>query len=177
MGKVNEINLVIPTIAYKTAIEQYRKDFDHQVIEGSSQLFLIPSVEEWLDYLENQKAGVNLPSGWVRSLQFLAVDSTTNQLVGMVNIRLSLNDYLLNYGGHIGYSVSPHHRQKGYGTKILQLALQEAAKHDLSSVLVTCKADNIGSIKVIKNNQGILEDQRYEPKQKVMFNRYWISTK
>ncbi|AUF83250.1 GNAT family N-acetyltransferase [Mesoplasma syrphidae] len=172
---MKKIVLINPTIAYEAEIKKYVEEFDNKVIEGSSQLFAMSNIKEWLQYLKNQKDAKNLPLGRVPSLEFLVVDIESTELVGLVNIRLSLTEYLLNYGGHIGYSVSPKHRRKGYGTEILKLALQEATKHGIKQVLVTCKADNIGSMKVILNNKGILEDQRYEPEQKLVFNRYWIS--
>lgn len=51
-----------------------------------------------------------------------------NRILGIINIRHALNDYLLTYGGHIGYSIRPSERQKGYGKIQLLLALKNAKK-------------------------------------------------
>ena len=57
-------------------------------------------------------------------------------MVGAINIRHKLNDYLLNYGGHIGDGVRPSERKKGYATKIIGLALKECQKLNIDKVLL-----------------------------------------
>lgn len=90
-----------------------------------------------------------------------------NEIVGFVNIRHCLNDYLLQTGGHVGYGVHPQHRRKGYGTKMLQLAIDYCKQKDIYPILVTCDQDNIGSKSVIEANKGILETRG-------VTLRYWI---
>lgn len=36
----------------------------------------------------------------------------TDKIIGAINIRHCLNDYLFNYGGHIGYGIRPSERKK-----------------------------------------------------------------
>lgn len=86
----------------------------------------------------------------------------------MIDIRHRLNDYLLNFGGHIGYSVRKSERQKGYTTEMLALALIECMKLNIKRVLITCDKDNIASAKTIINNGGILEGSG-------ITQRYWIN--
>lgn len=38
----------------------------------------------------------------------------TLKLIGMINIRHKLNEYLFEFGGHIGYSVRKSERRKIY---------------------------------------------------------------
>ena len=57
------------------------------------------------------------PAGFVPATQYLALDEQEH-LVGMTNLRHYLNDYLLTYGGRIGYSVRPAERQHGYATQM-----------------------------------------------------------
>ena len=94
------------------------------------------------------------------------------QIVGLGSLRHELNDYLKQFGGHIGYSVVPNERKKGYGTQILKLLLKEAKNKNINNVLVTCEIHNVGSEKVIKNNKGELEN-KIEHDNKVTC-RYWI---
>ena len=121
--------------------------------------------------------GENLPNGFLPATQYLCVRKSDNQLVGMIQIRHSLNDYLLNYGGHIGYCIAYDQRQKGYGTAQLKLALEQCKNLNLNKVLITCRKENVGSKKCILNNGGIYEDARYEPNRKVLLERYWIDIK
>lgn len=44
----------------------------------------------------------------------------------------------------------------------------------MQCVLIKCDADNIGSIKTIERNGGVLENQVRDNKN-VLKNRYWIS--
>jgi predicted acetyltransferase len=78
---------------------------------------------------------------------------------GFVKIRFELDDFLRREGGHIGYGMSHKHRHKGYGKKLLQLALQECHKHGVNEVLLICDKTNISSIRVIEANEGVLEKE------------------
>jgi predicted acetyltransferase len=100
------------------------------------------------------------------------------RIVGRVSIRHRLNDVLLRIGGHIGYVVVPEFRRQGHATAILRLALEFA--HDTlghERVLVTCDDDNIGSIKTIQNNGGVLEDVVSGSDLEKPKRRYWIDAK
>ena len=55
-----------------------------------------------------------------------------NILLGAVNIRHCLNDYLLKYGGHIGDGIRPSERGKGYATNrilLLRKPLQKTEEY------------------------------------------------
>ncbi|HZI88428.1 MAG TPA: GNAT family N-acetyltransferase [Pyrinomonadaceae bacterium] len=58
--------------------------------------------------------------------------------------------------GHIGYSVVPWKRQRGYATRALQLLLPLARAEGLAYVELTSDADNIASRRVIEANGGEL---------------------
>ncbi|WP_314066381.1 GNAT family N-acetyltransferase [uncultured Vagococcus sp.] len=170
------IRLVEPTISHKKTIISFKKEFpiSPNGIEGTSQLAFIPKVEDWLDQIERNKHWESIRDGWVPGIQYVAVNQE-EIVVGMLNLRLTLNDYLLNYGGHIGYSVRPSQRSKGYGSEMLKLALLEAKNQGLSNLLLTCQDDNIASATVILNNQGIMEDKRWDPHEGNLTRRYWIN--
>ena len=91
----------------------------------------------------------------------------------MIDIRHRLNDYLLNLGGHIGYSIRKSERQKGYATEMLGLALKECIKLGIKKVLITCDKDNIASVKSIVNNGGKMENEISEGDR--ITQRYWIT--
>ena len=58
--------------------------------------------------------------------------------------------------GHIGYSVVPWKRRRGYATRALQLLLPQARDEGLAYVELTTEADNIASRRVIEANGGEL---------------------
>jgi predicted acetyltransferase len=66
--------------------------------------------------------------------------------------------------GHIGYSVVPWRRRRGYATRALALLLSEARREGLDYVELTTDPDNLPSQKVITANRGSLVKRfRKEP--------------
>lgn len=131
------------------------------------------SFKNLLQVQDERSRGINLAAGLVRdSMLYAFVDG---KIVGRSSIRHELNDHLLKIGGHIGYAVAPEFRMKGYATLILDQSLafcRETLK--LSRVLVTCDDDNIGSIKTIEKNGGVLENTIIPPNKTTKTRRYWI---
>ena len=125
------------------------------------------SYEEWLESNQNQEMGINLPEGWVPAIQLVAF-SEKGQAVGFLNLRLRLSNFLLEEGGHIGYSIRPSERGKGYAKEALRQGLQVAKEKNIKRTLVTCSVNNSASRAVILANGGLREDVRNG------VERYWI---
>ena len=87
--------------------------------------------------------------------------------------RHDLNEYLLNFAGHIGDSVRPTERNKGYATEQIRLALLECKKIGLKKVLITCNKNNVASARTIIKNGGVLENELPKSEEEI-FQRYWI---
>jgi predicted acetyltransferase len=131
--------------------------------------------QRYLDVLAEQERGEHLPANHVPSTFLFAFAGTS--IVGRVSIRHSLNPHLERVGGHIGYVVVPEYRRRGYATAILRQSRQIARqKLGLTRVLVTCDDDNVGSIKAIEKNGGILESIVAVPDGDTLMRRYWIAT-
>ena len=101
---------------------------------------------------------------------FWVTDGSAEEIVGFLALRTRLNDWLLNEGGHIGYSVRPSRRQEGHATRALGLAVRRAAELGIERALVTCDDDNAPSARTIERNGGVYEDTRNGKR------RFWIET-
>ena len=129
----------------------------------------------YLEVLEEQEQGINLPSPQHVPSTFLFA-FVGARIVGRASIRHSLSEFLERVGGHIGYVVVPEFRRQGYATAILRLSLQIAREkcRGTDRILVTCDDDNLGSIRTIEKNGGVLENIVSGPDVDKPKRRYWI---
>ena len=126
--------------------------------------------DHYLEHLEVKTAS----EGLVPDSVFFLLDEDRNRLLGAVNIRHYLNEALLKEGGHIGDGIRPGERRKGYASEMIRLALIECRKLGIDRVLMTCDKDNVGSVKSIIKNGGVLENE-FVNSDGVTEQRYWIS--
>ena len=117
--------------------------------------------------------GVGLGPGIVPSTALWLVRGG-NRVLAYSNLRHRLTPELQAFGGHIGYTVRPSERRKGYGTLLLALTLPRARALGLRRVLLTCDDDNVGSARIIEKNGGVLQDMGTNPASGKPTRRYWI---
>jgi predicted acetyltransferase len=79
--------------------------------------------------------------------------------------------------GHVGYSVVPWKRRRGYATRALHLLLPLARAEGLAHIEVTTNVDNVASRRVIEANGGILVERFYKPEEYggAESLRFWIA--
>ena len=166
--------LVKPELCYKKSAILYIEELlsYNYAIHGNGFLdrYLESSgYEEWLDeirYLE-----FNSDSFKVSASTFFMVDDN-DFIIGMVNIRHTLNDKLLFHGGNIGYSIRPTERGNGYAKIALFLALKECFSLGLTRVLITAEDNNVPSYRTIEALGGVMENKVLDEGK--YFRRYWI---
>ena len=166
------LKLVKASLEYKEQIFNMMKEW------YSTGEKIIPYSIRRLDYhdFDNYCANIEVKEnteGLVPDSTFFCLDTDRNIMVGAVNIGHYLNDALLLNGGHIGDGVVPSERKKGIATEMIGLALKECKKLNIRRVLMVCDKDNIGSVKSIINNGGILENE--VEIEGGMEQRYWIN--
>jgi len=169
------LKLILPTEEYR---EQWY-DIINEIESEKEKITPLALKAEITDYdlylkkVKNNSLGLNLDEGIVPSDIFFLVKEDDMRILGSIDIRYGLTDYLLKFGGNIGYGIRPSERMKGYATEMLRLVLNICANKGFKKVLITCYKSNIGSAKTIIKNGGILENEVIENGE--IKQRYWIS--
>ncbi|BAH18174.1 GNAT family N-acetyltransferase [Macrococcoides caseolyticum] len=171
-----ELQLIKPSIEYKTDILSYRADFavNNEIIHGSSSLHNFDTFDHWLERIQDGEILDRLPEGFVPSTQFLCINED-QKIVGMIHIRHYLNAYLNNVGGHIGYSVRPDERRQGIAKWMLHQALLFLQTKGAKKALVTCDHNNIASRNTILACRGVYENSIHDTHDDIDVDRYWIN--
>ena len=176
------MELVEPSKQYKDsfieAVKEFQTDKDFPLQKSWYHDFSIENlVGDFASFVEKQLSearGENLPEGYVPQTNYWLVDD--GEFVGAVRIRQRLNDHLMQIGGHIGYAIRPSRRRRGYGKKIMELALGKAKEMGIARVRITCDADNDASRKIIEQNGGLFDSCIPNPETGVDKLLYWIKT-
>ena len=156
MMAYEEIRLVKPSLGLKDKALEYRQehfDFGEQIINGSELFDKIASYEEWFKKVIANASAETVDPNWVLTDTFFAVRVSDNKIVGIVDLRYQLNDFLKDFG-NCGYSVRPSERRKGYATEILRQICLVARKYGLKQLQLSVEKDNAASIKTIEKNGG-----------------------
>lgn len=174
---MDTIKLVIPSGEYLDQVWDYRQEcFEaDSSMDGCGPLRRAGTPAEWLELVRSYADPAAVPEGKVQATQFLAIREADGKLVGMLQARHYFNEYLEKYAGHIGYSVRPGERRKGYAREMLRLALPFCRKIGLDRVLISCEPDNPASRRTILANGGVYESTVHEPGENIDLERYWIA--
>ena len=167
------LHLVLPSEKYvQSYLEAIQED--DECCPNCEKLFC--RRPDFLQRFEDFHQGKNLPEGYVQETKLWLVDG--KDFIGEVGIRHQLTDFLLVYGGNIGYEIRYSKRSHGYGKAMLKMALQYCKDVlDLRKVMITCNDDNYASEGVILSQGGVyagtsvleIDEKRTGIKQ------YWIN--
>ena len=170
--------LIEPTIEYAEQIRQYRNELleHNSSLDGTGSFTRYEDPADWIAKVNILKDPDTVPEGYVPAAQYIFIREEDRRMVGMIQIRHYLNEYLGKYGGHIGYSVAPTERRKGYASQMLAMAIPECRELGIKKLLITCTPDNEGSRRTILRNGGVYESTLYSPDEDIYLERYWIDT-
>ena len=172
-----DLKLEIPSMRRKEEAIDYIREFKeyNSDINGVGGLDrYLDDYEGWLEKLEQDY--VRVPSEEkVPARTYFLVKNADNKIVGMINIRLALNEKLRNYGGNIGYSIRPTERRKGYNKINLYLALKVCQAYGIKEVLMDCDKENLGSAKTMQALGGVLKREYYSEQYNEVIQDYVIN--
>lgn len=154
-----DIKLILPAAEYEEQVMALRSELfnDEESFAGCSGLDTAQTYAEWLDHeaLLRKMYG----DGFVPSDVFLAVRESDNRVVGIIDYRYVLSDFLLKYGGSTGYTVRKDERRKGYATEMLRLLKEKARARGDKFLIVTCDKENEASRRTILKCGGVFENE------------------
>ncbi len=153
--------------SFRSAVNEFEMEtppweFAFQYDHNESFQSYVERVHSWPQGVEN----------FVPSSYLIAV--VEGKIVGRVSIRHELNDFLRQYGGHVGYGVVPSERRNGYATEILKQSLGFCRDLGLKKIMISCDIDNVGSQKVIEKNGGDFEKTTELSDLEIQKRIYWI---
>lgn len=153
-----DIKLVFPDETMESAAIDFKQEFFDNAetgINGDFKWGGMSSYTDWLKMIRDSLYAETCNPKWGVMSTFFAVRENDNRIVGVVNLRHMLTEKFID-SGHIGYSVRPTERKKGYATEMLKQLIVYAEAQGLCKVELVCKEDNVGSIKTIVSNNGKL---------------------
>jgi predicted acetyltransferase len=176
----DQARLVTPAMrharSYVAALREGFRRGEQEVVSERRARQIEADFTGYLATITDQRGHITLASGErVRKVPFsLHWLCDGEEFIGEASIRHQLNAHLMQEGGHIGYGIRPSRRDRGYGKRILALALVECRRLGIERVLVTCLERNIASAKIIEANGGLLENVIAAPSGHGALRRYWI---
>ena len=164
------VRLVKPSEEHFNQLKELKQDFinnNEPRIQGSGSIDKYNDLDEWLTSINEIEQGKN--EKIVPATYYLILSD--EEVVGTICIRHYLTKDLEEFGEHIGYSIKPSSRRKGYAKEALRLILK-LYKDKYAEILIICEDDNIASNKTIIANGGVLINQIEKFGLKI--NRYKI---
>ena len=154
----------IPGISRKEdAIDYIREFLEYgSDINGAGGLHrFLDDYEGWLKKLDLDY--IQVPNEErVPARTYFLVRESDSRIVGMINIRLALNERLSHYGGHIGYSIRPTERGKGYNNINLYLGLKVCRKYGIERIFMDADLENPASWKTMEAFGGVRIREYYD---------------
>ena len=177
---MDKFYLEVPSLARREDAYAYLAEFAEygSRINGAGGLNHFPEdYEGWLRMTE-ARALMAPNEKKVPSREFFFVRESDRKIVGMINIRLALNERMRNYGGHIGYSIRPTERGKGYNKINLYLGLKECNRYGIETVLMDADLENPPSWRTMESLGGVRVREYFdEANEQAMVVDYNIDTK
>jgi len=154
---MDKISLLRPSKILESQAKEFRNEFfEHgeKEINGGGLFDKIDSFDEWLEKVSKNISKDTVDKNWIVTDTFFAIREYDKKIIGIIDFRHELNDFLKDFG-HCGYSVRPSERKKGYATEMLKQVIEIARQIGLKEFQLSCKKNNIPSVKTITKNDGI----------------------
>ncbi|MBR9728480.1 GNAT family N-acetyltransferase [Shewanella intestini] len=151
------MELIIPNMDFQASYQRYIEELGDEEGYPFPLDFDCSDFEKLLAKLADFHHGKNLPQGYVPSSTLWLVDN--GEIIGVTNLRHTLNAQIRRCGGHIGLGIRPSYRHQGLGKQLIGLSIAELVKMGINEIHIHCYQHNLASSKAIIANGGKLESQ------------------
>lgn len=171
----DELIFVEPTMDYAEEIEAYRKEMldAESSFDGCFSMKRLSDTKEYVDSCinwSNPRRPADKHGVWGNVL--MCIRKSDGRMVGCMQVHNVLNERMQKYTGHVGYSVRPSERKKGYATRMLAKAKDFLSTFGFEEIYASCLTDNEGSRKTILANGGEFTERVYLAEDDVWLERY-----
>ena len=159
--KAYDIYFIEPTMNIADAITDYRQELLEAdcTFDGTLSLKRMPDMQEYVDYVIDRANPIHeTPEQNDLVTLLFCVRKSDSKILGSIQIRHEMDESKRLYSGHIGYSVRPSERRKGYATRILKFAVDYCRTLGIKDINISCMTDNEASRRTILANGGKYRD-------------------
>jgi len=156
--------------AYRQEMLDAESSFD-----GCFSLKRMPDIKEYVEHCTDWANPSREPDehgAW--GTVILCIRESDRRMVGCMQVHNILTERMTKYTGHVGYSVRPSERKKGYATRMLAKAKDFLASFGFIEINVSCLPGNEGSRRVIMANGGEYIETVFLESDGVNLERYKI---
>lgn len=111
--------------------------------EMKSELTFVDSVDlidGGLRLLLKERYPGDPDKGWAPAYRFTI--SVSHEPVGTIELRLGATDFMVQFGGQVGYEIEPNHRGHRFAARAIRLLPQLAQRHGFRFLWITCDPEN-----------------------------------
>jgi len=174
---MEDYKLELISLKYIDKIKKFKEELEsvNSSMDGAGNLKHFSDMEKYVLDCKLYESKDTCPPHMSISYEYLCIYK--NNVVGMINLRPEANNHpmLKEYGGHIGYCVSPLYRRMGVASFMLEEVKQICRdNYHLDKILITCLKDNEASRRTIIKCGGLYEKDVYFAPANANLERYWI---
>jgi len=151
------VMLVKPHLRFKESYNNYINELADEERYPLTMDFDHTNFDSFLNKLKEYENGESLQEGHVANITYWLVEGS--EIIGVSNLRPKLNEQIQYCGGHIGLGIRPSKRGQNFGSRLLELTIQEAWKLGLTELHIHCYKSNLASAKTIQANNGRLHSE------------------
>lgn len=173
----DELLFVEPSMEYADEIWSYRQEMldNESSFDGCFSMKRHKTPKDFIDDCiewSNPSRPAGKQGAWGNVI--MAIRKSDKKMVGCFQAHNVLSERMAKYTGHVGYSVRPSERRRGYAKQLLAKAKDFLSSFGFDEINVACLPDNEASRKTILANGGEYIETVYFESDGVNLERYLI---